>query len=99
MTRPFPKALYLAALTGILVLALSPFLAGIMAETGAALAGCDLHVGLTDDCVLLGYNTRNTLYAIGMLSWLAPLGILFGAIGLGVWAFVLAAHLIWRRPR
>ena len=99
MTRPFPKAPYLATLTGILVLALSPFLAGIMAETGAALAGCDLHVGMTEECVLLGYNMRSTLYAIGMLSWLAPLGILFGTIGLGIWVFVLVVHLIWRRSR
>lgn len=99
MKRAFPTRLYLWALGGIILYALSPFLAGMLAEGVAALLGCNLHVVPYDRCEVLGQDVRSTLYAIGMLAWQAPLTLTEGALGLVVWVLVLVLHLIWRRFR
>lgn len=97
MKRPFPTRRYIWALGSIILFALLPFLAGLFAEGWASLAGCNLHASPAEDCTILSQDFRSLLYATGMLTWLAPLTIVYGTSGIMLWALVLVTHVVWRR--
>jgi hypothetical protein len=75
----------------IILLAVSPMIPVAVAGTIAEINGCTLHEGFANPCVVNGRDLGETLYAMGMMGWLAiatlPLGLaalavyLFGVVG------------------
>ncbi|WP_118137484.1 hypothetical protein [Oceanicella sp. SM1341] len=91
-----PRRLLLAGASLSALVALLPILSVLAAAAIAGALGCRLDEGSAHDCVLLGANLGETLYAMGVAGWLALVSLPLGGLGLLV-SGLLALLLAWRR--
>lgn len=97
------KALLIHAIVviAIIVLALSPLLATMVAGSIANANGCDLDEGSIHPCVVNGRDIGRDLYTWAMLGWLGIATVPLGLAVLGIYlAVVIVVSLIrWARRR
>ncbi len=63
-------------------------------------AGCTLHEGSVNPCVIAGIDWGTALYMMGVLGWLMLLSLPLAAIGgIGLIATALIAATRWLRAR
>lgn len=74
-----------------------PLLSLLFAGTMASLAGCELHEGFVNPCLILGADWGGLLYGMGVMGWLflatGPVMIFI----LGLWALVEIIAFVKRR--
>lgn len=83
------------ALLLILLFATAPLISVILSTSLAASAGCNLHEGGANTCMILGVEVGRNLYAMFVLGWLSFVTLPVGLGLLVIW--LVAALIMWRR--
>ena len=97
-TARFGMKWYWIAWVAIAIFSVLPMVSGISAAAIAESNGCMLNEGSSNPCLIGGVDWGDTLYTMGVLTWLMfvtfPLG--FGLFI--IWLIVLVIHrLAWSR--
>lgn len=83
----------------LIVLALSPLLAGMAAGTYAQSHGCRLHEGFAEPCIVDGVDVGETLYLFAVLPWLTLATMPLGGGAFILWTIIEIVAAIVRRRR
>lgn len=79
---------------------LLPALSAASAAMIANAAGCTLHEGSVNPCVIVGYDWGRALYTMGVLGWLMLISLPIAAVGgIGLILIVLIAAFRKLRTR
>ena len=79
----------------ILLFATAPLISVILSTSIAESAGCNIHEGNANTCLILGVDVGRTLYAMFLAGWLSFVTL---PVGLGLLVLWLVVALImWRR--
>lgn len=83
----------------LVLLGLLPILSMLVASVVAFAAGCDLHEGDVNSCVVLGADLGEALYRMFVAGWFAYLTLPVGLVGVAlflVWGAVALVRLLRR---
>lgn len=79
----------------LLLFATAPLISVILSTSIAESAGCNLHEGSANSCVILGVDVGRMLYAMFVAGWLSFVTLPVGLVLLVLWLVV--ALIMWRR--
>lgn len=85
------------ALPPILLFAAAPLLSVLLSTSIAENAGCTIHEGSANSCIVFGAEVGGTLYAMFVAGWLSFITLPIGFAALLAW--LLAALLMWLRRK
>lgn len=85
------------ALPAILLFTAAPLLSVLISSAIAQNAGCTIHEGAANSCIVLGADVGGTLYAMFVAGWLSFVTLPLGFAALLVW--LLAALFMWLRRK
>lgn len=88
---------YWIALVAIAIFSVLPLISGISAGFIADANGCILNEGSPNPCVILGMDWGDTLYAMGVFTWLMFFTFPAAVLLVIVWLLVLIIHRIATR--
>lgn len=94
--RAWNAALWIA-LVVIVLFAAGPLLSVIASSTIAELAGCTLHEGNRNPCLVLGMDLGGQLYRMFVAGWYSFITLPIGGLALLVW--IGLAIWTWTRPK
>jgi len=98
--RRFPWLIHAGIVVLIIIVALLPLFSVLFAGLVADSAGCGLHEGFAQPCMINGEDWGELLYTLFVLGWLMLATIPLGLMALIVWTVVIIVHFIlWRRKR
>lgn len=86
-----------AMLPIILLFTAAPILSVIISSSIADAAGCVLHEGFTNPCIVFGADMSGTLYAMFVAGWLSFVTLPIGLAALAAW--IAFAIILWTRRK
>ncbi|SEQ22772.1 hypothetical protein SAMN05428969_2298 [Devosia sp. YR412] len=96
--RKFGMKWYWIALVAIAIFSVFPMITGISAAFIAEANGCILNEGSSNPCIIAGVDWGDTLYTMGVLTWLMFATFPLAFVLFIIWVIVLIIHrTVWRR--
>ena len=90
-------------LSGICLVAILVGIAPVVAAIGASLvadaAGCTLHEGFTNPCIIAGSDRGELLYTLFVSGWFGLVSLPVAVIALLAWLLLLVIYLLTARRR
>ncbi|MBB3809192.1 hypothetical protein [Pseudochelatococcus contaminans] len=93
---------YIIVLCIILIAGGFPIISVMVSSWIADNAGCVLHEGSKNPCIVFGHDIGRLLYTMFVMGWLGLATLPIGALALAGWCLVVLAHVVralWRRRK